>query len=97
METPLSVAPLDGKQRQAIFGVTYVSAIATQAGLAANEPRSGEDVLALDLAIRYRDALTVDVQVKTTYKREIDGAGPILRWPLKPRWVEKWAGLATPA
>jgi hypothetical protein len=72
---------------KARFGVAYVKAIATQAGVGMSETPPDEDVLAVDATLDFNVA-PVRIQIKCTSQFKIDGASAT--WPARDHWRENW-------
>ncbi|MGX5680262.1 DUF4365 domain-containing protein [Schumannella luteola] len=95
MTNHLPFAPLSAVQRQARYGVVYMRALAGQVGCLFNETPPGEDVLAVDCSIEFRENI-VRVQVKTTYRYAIDGDEDHLTYTATPHWIEAWGDSHVP-
>lgn len=85
-----SAALLAPNDRQAVYGVVYLRALATQAGCGSGDTPAQQDVQALDAFVRWHAGI-VECQVKTTYQHAIEGSNDI-RWPVDPAWIAKWKG-----
>jgi hypothetical protein len=72
---------------KARYGITYLRAICSQAGLMFHETSPDEDVLAVDGWVAFEVA-NVPVQVKCTSQFRIDGTSAT--WPATPVWRAKW-------
>lgn len=82
-----AVASLSDNGRKARYGVSYVRAICSQAGVTMTETSPDEDVLAVDCQVHFEPG-DVRVQVKCTSSWTIGGAS--LTFPLEERWIRKW-------
>jgi hypothetical protein len=82
-------------QRKARYGVTYLRAVAGQAGCTFDETASGEDVQAIDAKIGFGDG-DVFVQVKTTKRHKISGTSLTMNYTPEADWLRKWAKLHVP-
>lgn len=82
------VATLDANRAKSRFGVAYVRAVCSQAGVGFQEGSPDEDVLAIDGNIDFEIA-PARVQVKCTGKFRIKG-GSTATWPIDESWVQHW-------
>lgn len=80
---------------KARFGVAYVRAVFSQAGVGFAETSIDEDVLAVDGRVEFA-AIDVRVQIKCTGKFKIKSAGTAT-WPADPVWWRKWHMSKAPA
>lgn len=90
-----SVATLTTNGAKARFGVAYLRAVCSHAGLGFAETSIDEDVLAIDGVINFALA-EVRVQVKCTGQFRINGGGTAT-WPAEDAWWEKWHRCGVPA
>jgi Domain of unknown function (DUF4365) len=94
MANPGHLLPLDGvatltpNGSKARFGIAYIRAVCSQAGVGFNETSVDEDVLAIDGEIVFETA-SVRVQVKCTGQFRIDG-GDTATWQAETAWWNKW-------
>lgn len=95
MTDVLPFAPLTAIQRQARYGVVYMRALAGQVGCLFNETAPGEDVLAIDCQVEFRESI-VRVQVKTTYQYAIDGDEDHFSYTASDHWIDSWADSHVP-
>ncbi|MGY0006549.1 DUF4365 domain-containing protein [Micromonospora sp. I033] len=79
---------------KARFGVAYLRAVCSQAGVGFAETSIDEDVLAIDGRIEFAVA-DARVQVKCTGKFRING-GDTATWPAEKQWWSKWHKSALP-
>ncbi|WP_309615611.1 DUF4365 domain-containing protein [Salinibacterium sp.] len=82
-------------QRKARYGVTYLRALASQAGCTFDETASGEDVQAVDAKIGFGDG-DVFVQVKTTKRHKMSGTSLTMNYTPTANWLRKWGKLRVP-
>lgn len=82
------IATLDANGAKARFGVAYLRAVCSQAGVGFDETSPDEDVLAVDGLIKFEIAPAM-VQVKCTGQFRVNG-GPTATWPAEVTWREKW-------
>lgn len=78
---------------KARYGIAYVRAICSQAGVPFNENEQDEDVLAIDCEVKFPQA-SVRVQVKCTSRWRITGKS--ISWPVEDKWVRKWEANEVP-
>lgn len=83
-------SPMDLNTRQARYGVVYLRSIAAQAGIGLQETSPGEDVLAIDALLNFKEG-DLRVQVKTSRCHDMDPALPEIRYPAKQQWIARWA------
>jgi hypothetical protein len=76
-------------QRKARYGVTYLRALASQAGCTFYETAPGEDVQAIDANIGFGVG-DVSVQVKTTKLHKLSGTNLTMNYTPKADWLRKW-------
>src|SRR5687768_16882211 len=86
---PISIATLSANGSKARFGVAYVRAVCSQAGVGFKETSIDEDVLAIDGEIDFAVA-AARVQIKCTGQFRINGGGDTATWPAEPAWWTKW-------
>lgn len=82
-----SVATLTPNGCKARYGVSYVRAVCSQAGVPFNETSPDEDVLAVDGQVFF-DIANVSVQVKCSSQYKISGRSAT--WPAEVEWRDKW-------
>ena len=82
------IATFESNRAKARFGVAYVRAVCSQAGVGFSETPIDEDVLAIDGKVDFAEA-PVMVQIKCTGQYRIDG-GHTATWPADVKWREKW-------
>jgi hypothetical protein len=82
------VATLDSNRAKSRFGVAYVRAVCSQAGVGFQETSSDEDVLAVDGSVEFEIA-PVRVQVKCTGQFRLKG-GSTATWPIDESWRQHW-------
>jgi Domain of unknown function (DUF4365) len=87
-DQPADVATLGANGAKARFGVAYLRAVCSQAGVGFNETAIDEDVLAIDGEVQFAVA-PARVQVKCTGRFRIEG-GETASWPAESAWWEKW-------
>lgn len=80
--------------RKARYGIAYLRAMCSQAGMPMSESSLDEDVLATDCLVQFQEA-PVFVQVKCT-SVPVLGAGNDVLVRLKPEWCQKWAKCRLP-
>lgn len=90
-----SIATLTANGAKARFGVAYLRAVCSHAGVGFTEVSVDEDVLAIDGMINFSLA-EVRVQVKCTGQFRINGGGTAT-WPAEDGWWEKWHRSGVPA
>ena len=88
------VATLDSNRAKSRFGIAYVRAICSQAGVGFQESSPDEDVLAIDGCVDFEVA-PVRVQVKCTGKFRIKG-GRTATWQIEEPWLRHWVRSAVP-
>lgn len=71
------------------FGLAFTRKICAQAHIGFDEGSPGEDMLALDGAIKYAIA-DVRVQIKATTRWSLSDTGGPLHLPIEPGWAAKW-------
>jgi len=79
---------LDLNHRKARYGVSYLRAVCSQAGMPVSETAPDEDVLAVDCDVKFEQA-SVLVQVKCTSRLTIPGKSASVK--LEAEWRAKWA------
>lgn len=84
---------LDLNHRKARYGVSYLRAVCSQAGMPVSETAPDEDVLAVDCDVKFEQA-SVLVQVKCTSRLTVAGRSASVR--LEPEWRAKWAKQKVP-
>ncbi|MEV8639296.1 DUF4365 domain-containing protein [Streptosporangium sp. NPDC051023] len=82
-----SISTLSPSGSKARFGLAYMRAICSQAGVGLNETSPDEDALAVDCDVCFSIA-PVRVQVKCTSQFELHGKSA--SWPIEIAWREKW-------
>ena len=82
------VATLSPNGSKARFGVAYLRALCSQAGVGLTEISVDEDVLAIDAMINFAVA-EARVQVKCTGQFRKNGSGATT-WPAEEKWWAKW-------
>ncbi|MFG1885466.1 DUF4365 domain-containing protein [Micromonospora sp. NPDC049102] len=92
-ETAGSAHWLPENQVKARYGVTYVAAICSQAGVGFKEWPPDEDFLAIDADVRLRRG-SVSVQVKCTSRFKIRGYSA--SWPAEVSWRRAWSECYNP-
>lgn len=83
-----SVATLDSNRAKSRFGVAYVRAVCSQAGVGFQETSPDEDVLAVDGNVEFEIACA-RVQVKCTGQFRLKG-GATATWPIDEAWRQRW-------
>ncbi|MEH0821508.1 MULTISPECIES: DUF4365 domain-containing protein [unclassified Micromonospora] len=79
---------LPGNACKARYGVAYLRAVCSQAGIAFSETSPDEDHHAVDGALNLGTA-TVTVQVKCSGQFKISGRSAT--WPAEVEWRDKWS------
>ncbi|WP_460397905.1 DUF4365 domain-containing protein [Actinophytocola sediminis] len=82
------MATLDANRAKSRFGVAYVRAVCSQAGVGFDETSSDEDVLAVDGKVEFEIA-PARVQVKCTGQFRIKG-GSTATWKIDEAWRQSW-------
>ncbi|WP_280316949.1 DUF4365 domain-containing protein [Nocardia wallacei] len=82
------MATLDANGAKSRFGVAYVRAVCSQAGVGFQETSPDEDVLAVDGLVMF-EATQVRLQVKCTGQFRIRG-GSTATWPIDEAWRRRW-------
>lgn len=82
------VATLDSNRAKSRFGIAYMRAVCSQAGVGFQETSPDEDVLAVDGTVELEIA-PARVQVKCTGKFRIKG-GATATWPVDESWRRHW-------
>ncbi|MFI6031349.1 DUF4365 domain-containing protein [Amycolatopsis magusensis] len=82
------VATLDTNRAKSRFGVAYVRAVCSQAGVGFQETSPDEDVLAVDANVEFEIA-PAKVQVKCTGQFRLKG-GATATWPIEEAWRQRW-------
>ncbi|MET7967564.1 DUF4365 domain-containing protein [Micromonospora sp. NPDC005305] len=90
----MDIATLGPNGCKARFGVAYLRAICSQAGVGFTETSIDEDVLAIDGKVEFAVA-DARVQVKCTGKFRING-GDTATWPADEQWWKKWHNSGVP-
>jgi hypothetical protein len=93
-QIPWDFATLSANGSKARFGVAYLRAICSQAGVGFTETSIDEDVLAVDGEVNFELA-SARVQVKCTGGFKIQ-SGPTATWPTEESWWNKWRRSAVP-
>jgi Domain of unknown function (DUF4365) len=83
-----SVATLDANRAKSRFGVAYMRAVCSQAGVGFQETSPDEDVLAVDGNVEFEIA-PARVQVKCTGQFRLKG-GLTATWPIDESWRQRW-------
>jgi hypothetical protein len=78
---------LSTDQRKALYGMSYVRSICSQAGVTITATEQDSDVLAIDCNVEFEE-LSVRVQVKCTSQWVLRGHS--LSYPVKEGWIRKW-------
>jgi hypothetical protein len=92
-DTTSNVCWLPENQVKARYGVSYVRAICSQAGVGFKEWDPDEDFLAIDADVRFRRG-SVSVQVKCTSRFKIRGHSAT--WPAEVSWRNAWTDCYNP-
>lgn len=82
------VATLDPNRAKSRFGVAYVRAVCSQAGVGFQETSPDEDILAVDGNVEF-DVAPARVQVKCTGQFRLKG-GSTATWPIEAAWRQRW-------
>lgn len=82
------MATLDANRAKSRFGVAYVRAVCSQAGVGFQETSPDEDVLAVDGNVEF-DVAPARVQVKCTGQFRLKG-GSTATWPIDESWRQRW-------
>lgn len=82
------MATLDANRAKSRFGVAYMRAVCSQAGVGFQETSPDEDVLAVDGNVEFEIA-PARVQVKCTGQFRLKG-GPTATWPIDESWRQRW-------
>lgn len=82
------VTSLGSNGAKARFGVAYLRAICSHAGVGFTETSIDEDVLAIDGKVEF-PAAPANIQVKCTGRFRIKG-GKTASWPAEQGWWSKW-------
>jgi hypothetical protein len=82
------VATLDPNRAKSRFGIAYVRAVCSQAGVGFQETSPDEDVLAVDGIVDLEIA-PARLQVKCTGKFRIKG-GATATWQVEESWRQRW-------
>lgn len=88
------VATLDANRAKSRFGVAYVRAVCSQAGVGFQETSPDEDVLAVDGNVEFEIA-SARVQVKCTGRFRLNG-GSTATWPIDEAWRQHWKRSGVP-
>ncbi|WP_166659143.1 DUF4365 domain-containing protein [Labedaea rhizosphaerae] len=91
---PKGVATLDTNRAKSRFGVAYVRAVCSQAGVGFQETSPDEDVLAVDGTVAFEIA-DARVQVKCTGQFRLKG-GSTATWPIDESWRKRWNRCGVP-
>lgn len=86
--SPPEIATLAANGSKARFGVAFLRAICSQAGVGFTETSIDEDVLAIDGMVEF-EASIARIQVKCTGKFRING-GDSATWPAEQHWWNRW-------
>lgn len=89
----LNVSWLPDNTAKSRFGVAYVRAVCSQAGVGFGETSPDEDLLAVDAEVKFREA-NAHVQIKCTSQYNLDQTP--LRWSVTPEWRRKWEACLLP-
>ncbi|MDT8913729.1 DUF4365 domain-containing protein [Amycolatopsis sp. PS_44_ISF1] len=87
-------ATLGANRAKSRFGVAYVRAVCSQAGVGFDETSPDEDVLAVDGSVEFEFA-PARVQVKCTGQFRIKG-GTTATWPVDGTWRRRWKRSGVP-
>jgi hypothetical protein len=87
-------ATLDANRAKSRFGVAYVRAVCSQAGVGFQETSPDEDVLAVDGSVEFEIA-PARVQVKCTGQFRLKG-GSRATWPIDNSWRQRWTRSGVP-
>lgn len=82
------VAILDANRAKSRFGIAYVRAVCSQAGVGFQETSADEDVLAVDGSVEFEIA-PARAQVKCTGQFRLKG-GATATWPVDDSWRRHW-------
>jgi hypothetical protein len=91
----VEVATLGANGAKARFGVAYLRAVCSQAGVGFVETSIDEDVLAVDGEVQFAIA-SARVQIKCTGRFRLEGGAETASWPADPAWWEKWQKSCVP-
>lgn len=79
--------------RKARYALAYFRSICAQAGVSIAETEPDEDIMAIDVDVRF-PRLTSRVQIKCTSKFKMTGKS--ITMDLEPKWVTSWSGSFAP-
>ncbi|WP_086819179.1 DUF4365 domain-containing protein [Allokutzneria sp. NRRL B-24872] len=88
------VATLDTNRAKSRFGIAYVRAVCSQAGVGFQETSADEDVLAVDGTVEF-EVGPARVQVKCTGQFRLKG-GPTATWSIDESWRRRWTRSGVP-
>ncbi|MFD6731028.1 DUF4365 domain-containing protein [Micromonospora aurantiaca] len=83
-----AIATLAANGCKARFGVAYLRAVFSQAGVGFTETSIDEDVLAIDGMVEF-EVSVARIQVKCTGKFRIN-SGETATWPAEQHWWDRW-------
>jgi hypothetical protein len=89
-----NIGTLSPNGAKASFGVAYVQAICSHAGVGFDPTSADQDVLAVDGTINFAIG-PARVQIKCTGQFRIN-SGATATWPSEPGWTNKWSRSRTP-
>lgn len=78
---------LDPNRRKSRYGVSYLRAVCSQAGVPMDETSPDEDIHAVDCKLNYPE-IPVPVQVKCSSRHELGGPDAFV--DVTPEWAQKW-------
>lgn len=84
---------LDLNRRKARYGVSYLRAVCSQAGVPMDETSPDEDIHAVDCKLNFPE-IPVPVQVKCSSRHDLGGRAPFV--DVTERWAEKWRQQVVP-
>lgn len=85
---------MDTSRAKSRFGVAYVRAVCSQAGVGFQETSPDEDVLAVDGSVDFEIA-PARVQVKCSGQSRLKG-GSTATWPIRESWRQRWQRSGVP-
>jgi hypothetical protein len=84
---------LDPNRRKSRYGVAYLRAVCSQAGVPMDETSPDEDIHAVDCRLNFPE-MPVPVQVKCSSRHELGGRDPFV--DVTAEWAQKWRQQVVP-
>lgn len=78
---------LEPNSAKSRYSLSYLYAVCSQAGCTVKETAQDSDIHATDALVEFEEG---DVRVQLKCSSALQMTGSHIRFPLKPRWIEKW-------